>query len=273
MLVDDYGNLLFENIIEFIQSYLKKFNLDENDMLIYGASKGGEIALRFLKFFQKSTGILCVPQVDLGYFLSRRKGINDILIPIYGKIFDENHFEYLENTKQKIYYFYAIDDSSSNANFIEYLKNNKIIKIPHIGKHSHVSIHYKHFFFNAIIDFCCSNLDKTFDVEVDYFKIYNDENYEVKIKINLRRQKSDIFLFEIINNDGGVIYLPCALGYDEKNVVNYVGSRRYEKTIFPYHTWKDVSEVRVVIFDKNFMKYTSNLIDIEFIDIEIPNVL
>lgn len=79
MAVDNNGVSLDEKYVMFMKAKMAEYNIAEEDVILWGASKGGGIAGRFAKYFPKAKFILIVPIMSMEIFRTAR-GINGNLV-------------------------------------------------------------------------------------------------------------------------------------------------------------------------------------------------
>lgn len=115
LMYDQNKNLADFKIVEIINQKLKQLNLKENNLVMYGNSKGGTIALRFSKYFSEAIVIADGPQIDV-----QKKGFNPI-IKYHNdqKILEENNFiSYLNQNNKNIFLGYSESDIDSTCGII-----------------------------------------------------------------------------------------------------------------------------------------------------------
>ncbi len=119
MVYDENGEELTKLIISKIKDTLNKAKLSEEDLVFYGNSKGGSIALQYTKEFPKARFIVDAPQIEV-----RTKPLNGIVKHHFDEtIYLKNDFRNLICMKnENIYYGYSESDIGSNANIL----NDKI---------------------------------------------------------------------------------------------------------------------------------------------------
>lgn len=123
MLVDNSGRSLIERVNAVIRGFVKKYDIDEDQMLFFGASKGGSIAIQYADDYPAAQLLLAVPQMNLKYYLDK---------PFFrDNIFNETGMHsvpqpetllrrYLEEGR-RIDYFYTNSDEQSNFSLIEFV--------------------------------------------------------------------------------------------------------------------------------------------------------
>ncbi|WP_270264938.1 hypothetical protein [Lactococcus formosensis] len=120
MQLDDNGYPIKNSIVMKIRKEMEKYNLHEDEILFFGASKGGTIALSYIDDFPKANYTAIVPQVSLEHFRESRPHLNGTLIPYfiknkweYGKELDIAHLIY-KHPDTNINLFNGIEDNASN---------------------------------------------------------------------------------------------------------------------------------------------------------------
>src|SRR5690606_5161236 len=68
MLVDSAGRSVVDDVNSVIVGYMQKHDIDDSQMLMFGASKGGSIAIQYADRFPKAQLLLAVPQMHLRYY-------------------------------------------------------------------------------------------------------------------------------------------------------------------------------------------------------------
>ncbi len=112
MSYNQYGEEFEQKLIEFIKYKLEEFDLEEKDLILYGNSKGGTIALRFSKLFREARVIADAPQLDL-----KAKTLNDLVINSFDKYVYENNYliDYIKEDNPNVYYAFSLVDTDSNC--------------------------------------------------------------------------------------------------------------------------------------------------------------
>lgn len=121
MLVDNAGRSLVDRINKVIQSFVDRHNIPPDQILFFGASKGGSIAVQYADHFPEAQLLLAVPQMHLKYYLDKpffkdniynESGMHSVPQPesLIRRYFDEG---------RRIDYFYTNADEQSNFSLIE----------------------------------------------------------------------------------------------------------------------------------------------------------
>lgn len=141
MMVDNAGRPLYNRVWQTIENLRAKYGIDESQILFFGASKGGSIAIEYAKDYPKATLLLAVPQMNLPYYfnkpffrdnLFRNSEIRKMMQPA------DRLRQYFEEGR-RIHYFYTNSDELSNFSLIEFARD-----IPNLSKYridgSHSSV-------------------------------------------------------------------------------------------------------------------------------------
>lgn len=121
MMVDSAGRSLYERVWSVLDGLRSEHNIDESQMLFFGASKGGSIAINYAKDFPQAHLLLAVPQMNLPYYFNK---------PFFrDNLFRNNAIRTSEQPEsllrqyfaegRKIDYFYTNSDELSNHSLIE----------------------------------------------------------------------------------------------------------------------------------------------------------
>ncbi|BCW59946.1 hypothetical protein StoSoilB20_32930 [Arthrobacter sp. StoSoilB20] len=121
MMVDSAGRSLYERVWSVLEGLRSEHNIDESQMLFFGASKGGSIAINYAKDFPQAHLLLAVPQMNLPYYFNK---------PFFrDNLFRNSSIRHAEQPEQllrqyfsegrKIDYFYTNSDELSNHSLIE----------------------------------------------------------------------------------------------------------------------------------------------------------
>lgn len=121
MLVDNAGRSLVDRVNEVLQSFIDKHNIPQDQILFFGASKGGSIAVQYADRYPEAQLLLAVPQMHLKYYLDKpffkdniytESGMHSVPQPesLIRRYFDEG---------RRIDYFYTNSDEQSNFSLIE----------------------------------------------------------------------------------------------------------------------------------------------------------
>ena len=142
MLVDSAGRSVVDEVNAVIDGFLQHHEIDDNNMLMFGASKGGSIAIQYADRFPNAQLLLAVPQMHLRYYLNKpffhdnlfkQAGLHDIPQPatLLRRYFSEG---------RTIHYFYTHEDEQSNFSLIETVADvENLTKYRFDGKHGDVA--------------------------------------------------------------------------------------------------------------------------------------
>lgn len=143
MLENDTGESLYPLFKKFVQELLEKYSLKESDLLFFGASKGGSIAILYMKDFVESTLVTSVPQINLLYYWQSKSFFRNNLFNYFKTKDIDKPIELLKkyfDDKRKIHYFYTLNDELSNYSFIELISGaTNLSKYRVDGKHGEVT--------------------------------------------------------------------------------------------------------------------------------------
>ncbi len=142
MLVDSAGRSIIDEVNAVIDSYMQKHDIDDSQMLMFGASKGGSIAIQYADRFPKAQLLLAVPQMHLRYYLNKpffrdnlfkQDGLHIVPQPetLLRRYFSEG---------RTVHYFYTLEDEQSNFSLIETIADvENLTKYRFDGKHGDVA--------------------------------------------------------------------------------------------------------------------------------------
>ncbi|BCW49572.1 hypothetical protein [Arthrobacter sp. StoSoilB13] len=138
MMVDNAGRPLYGRVWQAIEDLRTRFGIDPAQMLFFGASKGGSIAIHYAKDFPAAQLLLAVPQMNLPYYfnkpffrdnLFRNRALHDVQQP------EDSLREYFAEGR-RIDYFYTNSDELSNHSLIELVRD-----VPNLTKYRVDGVH------------------------------------------------------------------------------------------------------------------------------------
>ncbi|WP_416417135.1 hypothetical protein [Paenarthrobacter aromaticivorans] len=138
MMVDNAGRPLYGRVWQAIEDLRTRFAIDPAQMLFFGASKGGSIAIHYAKDFPAAQLLLAVPQMNLPYYfnkpffrdnLFRNRALHDVQQP------EDSLREYFAE-ERRIDYFYTNSDELSNHSLIELVQD-----VPNLTKYRIDGVH------------------------------------------------------------------------------------------------------------------------------------
>lgn len=138
MMVDNAGRPLYGRVWQAIEDLRTRFGIDPAQMLFFGASKGGSIAIHYAKDFPAAQLLLAVPQMNLPYYfnkpffrdnLFRNRALHDVQQP------EDSLREYFAE-ERRIDYFYTNSDELSNHSLIELVQD-----VPNLTKYRIDGVH------------------------------------------------------------------------------------------------------------------------------------
>lgn len=142
MLIDNAGRSLVDRVNEVIRGFVDKYDIAESQMLFFGASKGGSIAVQYAEPYPGSRLLIAVPQMHLKYYLDKpffkdniynETGMHSVPQPesLIRRYFDQG---------RNIDYFYTNSDEQSNFSLIEAVADVPgLTKYRVDGKHGEVA--------------------------------------------------------------------------------------------------------------------------------------
>lgn len=122
MMVDNSGVPLFDRVHQTIEKFRARFGVDQSEILLFGASKGGSIALHYAQGFPQAQLLLAVPQMDLPYYFNKPFFKNNLFTnPVLRSLEQPKDLiqKYFKEGR-RINYFYTNDDELSNQSNIEF---------------------------------------------------------------------------------------------------------------------------------------------------------
>lgn len=122
LMVDDSGVPLFDRVHQTIEKFRERFGIDQSEILLFGASKGGSIALHYAQGFPQAQLLLAVPQMDLPYYFNKPFFKNNLFMnPVLRSLEQPKDLlqKYFKEGR-RIDYFYTNDDELSNLSNIEF---------------------------------------------------------------------------------------------------------------------------------------------------------
>lgn len=199
MLFNDDKVEMKKKIEEKIVNLSKKYSIKENDIVFFGASKGGSIAINTIENFPLATLIISVPQMDIEYYLKNRSTLvlpsknvyADAKIPDIMKLYQQYNSE-----KRKIYHLFSTNDDMSNMNFIEKTKFSKTTTLfPSTLEHGKVTSNNLVLIEKLLHDLCCP-IEHV--INVNRFTNYNNK-VEIDFS-NLEPENNNfVYYLQIVN--------------------------------------------------------------------------
>lgn len=122
MMVDNPGRPLYSRVRDIIFGFAARFKVANENVMFFGASKGGSIAIHYAQEFPEAQLLLAVPQMSLPYYFNKpffrnnlfqNPAISSLVQPqeLLRRYFDEG---------RRIDYFYTNNDELSNHSLIEF---------------------------------------------------------------------------------------------------------------------------------------------------------
>lgn len=121
MLVDNAGRPLLDRVNAVIDGFIEQYGIAADQIMLFGASKGGSIALQYAEHHPKAHLVVAVPQMDLKYYLDK---------PFFkDNLFQQSEMHAMVQPEQlartyfregrRIDWFYTNSDEQSNHSLIE----------------------------------------------------------------------------------------------------------------------------------------------------------
>lgn len=132
MVTDSSGELLYSPVKAVIDGYMTEHGIADENMMMFGASKGGSTALLYAREYPAAHLVVAVPQMNLPYYLSK---------PFFKKnLYTVDAMHSIEQPGElarryfsegrRIDYFYTENDELSNHSFIEFAQD-----VPNLAKY------------------------------------------------------------------------------------------------------------------------------------------
>ncbi|MGO4588488.1 hypothetical protein [Paenarthrobacter sp. 2TAF44] len=186
MMVDSAGRPLYDRVWRAIEDLRTQYGVDPTEMLLFGASKGGSIAIHYAKDFPDAQLLLAVPQMNLPYYfnkpffkdnLFRNRALHEIEQPevLLRQYFAEG---------RKIDYFYTNSDELSNHSLIELVQDvPNLTKYRVDGGHSAVARAALPTMLCIIREFLTAPQPKSFVCE-DIRTFHDDDTLRVQLRVD-----------------------------------------------------------------------------------------
>ncbi|MGO2311172.1 MAG: hypothetical protein ACTIA5_03560 [Brachybacterium tyrofermentans] len=142
MLVDNAGDPLLGRIHEAIADILDRHDVPEEELMLFGASKGGSIATYCASGFPRARLLAVVPQMNLPYYLDKPFFRDSIyrLSELRSSPQPEDLMRRYFAEGRRIDYFYTDNDEQSNYSLIEFAQDVPgLTKYRIDGKHADVA--------------------------------------------------------------------------------------------------------------------------------------
>ncbi len=95
--LDDFGNSIEYDVISVIKNFIEKHNIPEENIIFFGTSKGGSIAIRYGSHFPKASILAISPQLNLKYFFKDRYIFGNFHRNILVPFFDNYKYDYCKH--------------------------------------------------------------------------------------------------------------------------------------------------------------------------------
>lgn len=194
MIEDNFGEKLYPKFIELVDNIKKKYGLENKDLLFFGASKGGSIALMYMKEFKESTLLISAPQVELLYYWQSKAFFRNNLFHYFKNRIDGDLIKLLNqylNENRKIHYFYTHNDELSNYNFIETINGfSQLHKYQVDGKHGEITKKAQATMENIIINFVSNNKNR--ELKKAVISKYIEKDKKIYFQIVMDKELNEI---------------------------------------------------------------------------------
>lgn len=178
MMVDSAGRPLYPRVKAAIDGLLEKHGLSDRDMMLFGASKGGSIAIHYMQEYPAARLVVAVPQMNLPYYMNKPFFKHNLyLVPAIHDLDQPEDLlrSYFEEGRS-IDYFYTNSDELSNHSLIEFARGIPgLTKYRVQGKHGEVARTALPSILNLMREFI--GLGKSTVIKADSLQTYHDESF------------------------------------------------------------------------------------------------
>ncbi|MFW0185434.1 hypothetical protein ACN083_08025 [Rothia sp. CCM 9418] len=186
MMCDSSRKALYPKVKKVLDNFKEKYNIEEDKMLFFGASKGGSIAIHYAQEFSQATLLLAVPQMNLPYYMNKpffRYNLYGTFRENLDQAPDISNLQqpeellrsYLEE-KRTIHYFYTTSDELSNHSLIELVRGvPNLTKYRINGKHGEVARIALPAILNIIRDFLGTGTERS--IACEDVRTFHDEQF------------------------------------------------------------------------------------------------
>lgn len=178
MITDSAGRPLYSRVKATIDSLLREYKLQDSDMLLFGASKGGSIAIYYAQDYPAAKLVVAVPQMNLPYYMNKPFFKNNLfLVPeIHSIEQPEDLLRQYFAQNRSIDYFYTNSDELSNHSLIEFARDIPgLTKYRINGKHGDVARAALPSILNIIRNFIGLAVVK--DIRAETLRTFCDESF------------------------------------------------------------------------------------------------
>lgn len=127
MYKDENGAFIKKYVIDIINKKMDFYDIEEENLIFYGNSKGATICIDYFEIFDKSYFFIDGPQINL-----RKKNVNDLIKSSYTR----EYLDYFDNesliqnlNNPKIFYSYSNIDYDSNCSIVYKKLNINTIEV------------------------------------------------------------------------------------------------------------------------------------------------
>lgn len=178
MLSDNAGDSLYPRVVAAIKDLAEKYQVADDNMLFFGASKGGSIALIYAQEFPKAHLLVGVPQMNLPYYMNKPFFKNNLFRSrqIQESVQPEVLLRRYIAENRKIDYFYTNNDELSNYSQVEFISSARnITKYRVDGVHGAVARKSLSTMLNIMRNFM--GISDSQSIKTTSFKMFEENNY------------------------------------------------------------------------------------------------
>ncbi|GGH65096.1 hypothetical protein [Rothia aerolata] len=231
MMVDSARRPLYPRVKSVIDHFMRLYSIDDDNMLLFGASKGGSIALHYAQEFPRARLLIAVPQLNLPYYMNKPffrynlfevKAFHEMIQP------EQLLRKYLTEGR-RIDYFYTNNDELSNHSVIELAHGVKgLTKYRFNGTHGEVAKAALPTMLNIIREFLGQATNKKIICE-DALTYKTEDRLYAQVRIQDDIENNNPANWYLEANDGGTI-LRVAMTNHTYGFVKYTSP---SQAIFP----------------------------------------
>lgn len=189
MLSDNAGESLYPRVVAAIKDLAEKYQISDENMLFFGASKGGSIALMYAQEFPKAHLLVGVPQMNLPYYMNKPFFKNNLFRSrqIQESVQPETLLRQYIAENRKVDYFYTNNDELSNYSQIEFMSPAaNVTKYRVDGVHGAVARKSLSTMLNIIRSFM--GIIDSQSIKTTSFKMFEEDNY---LRFQIRANAAD----------------------------------------------------------------------------------
>lgn len=193
MLSDNAGRDLYPQVKKVIDKLIKKHRIADENMLFFGASKGGSIALYYAQEFPKAHLLVAVPQMNLPYYMNKPFFRNNLYLlkQVHQEVQPEDLLRRYISENRKIDYFYTNTDELSNHSLIEFESGKpRFSKYRVDGTHGQVANKILPSMLNIMRSFIGPSHEKSIDVHESRSFVGESDQIFAQVRIDHRQINS-----------------------------------------------------------------------------------